>query len=150
MAKPHKEEPEFDIAKLVWERKDAIATQKGAEEAHARSKCKKVVDPGAMMISIYKSLIDNSIFADLTPFDDDSMTSDHEKSDSKNQVVPELYSLKDDSPTDDYFSVIDDYLRCDKHLDDLNLKHLDDIDLEHEPKDNYPSNGYIKIANLPL
>ncbi|KAH0765027.1 hypothetical protein KY285_000898 [Solanum tuberosum] len=60
------------------------------------------------------------------------------------QLVPELYFLKDGSPTDDYLSSIDDYLRCDENLDDLNLEHLDDIDLEHEPEDNYPSDGYIK------
>ncbi|KAK6786292.1 hypothetical protein RDI58_014817 [Solanum bulbocastanum] len=48
-------------------------------------------------------------------------------------VVPELYSLKDDNPTNNYLSTIDDYLRCD--LDDLNLEHLDDIDLEHDPED---------------
>ncbi|KAH0725177.1 hypothetical protein KY284_001042 [Solanum tuberosum] len=60
------------------------------------------------------------------------------------QLVPELYSLTDGSPTDDYLSAIDDYLRCDEHLDDLNLEHLDDIDLEHEPEDNYPSDRYIE------
>ncbi|KAH0638933.1 hypothetical protein KY285_035519 [Solanum tuberosum] len=53
-----------------------------------------------------------------------------------NQVAPELYSPKDHSPTNDYHSAIDDYLRCDEHLDD--------IDLEHEPEDNYPSDGYIE------
>ncbi|KAH0665353.1 hypothetical protein KY290_027603 [Solanum tuberosum] len=61
-----------------------------------------------------------------------------------NQVILELYSLNDDSPNNDYLSAIDDYLRCDEHLDDLNLKHLDDIDFEHEPEDNYPSDGYIE------
>ncbi|KAK6773833.1 hypothetical protein RDI58_029072 [Solanum bulbocastanum] len=44
-AKPHKEEPEFDIAKLLWERKDAMDAQKRVEEAQARSKCKKATDP---------------------------------------------------------------------------------------------------------
>ncbi|KAG5631229.1 hypothetical protein H5410_002946 [Solanum commersonii] len=126
-AKSHKEEPEFDIPKLVWERKDAMATQKRVEEAQARSKPKKAADPGAMIISSYKTLIDDSIFADLSPFADDLTTSDHEKSDSEkewdalvqditngkdwffqthgfldwilgvnDQLIPELYSLKDD------------------------------------------------------
>ncbi|KAH0655352.1 hypothetical protein KY285_030234 [Solanum tuberosum] len=52
--------------------------------------------------------------------------------------------MKDDSLTNDYLSATDDYLRCDIHLDYLNLENLDDIDLEHEPEDNYPSEGYIK------
>ncbi|KAK6786290.1 hypothetical protein RDI58_014815 [Solanum bulbocastanum] len=60
------------------------------------------------------------------------------------QVVRDLYSLKDDSPTNDYLSAIDDYLRCDENLDDLNLEHLDDIDLEHELEDNYPLDGHIE------
>ncbi|KAH0729898.1 hypothetical protein KY289_001086 [Solanum tuberosum] len=59
-------------------------------------------------------------------------------------VVPELYSLKDGSPDDDYLSAINDYLRCNEHLDELNLEYLDDIDLEHDPEDNYPSDGYIE------
>ncbi|KAH0765033.1 hypothetical protein KY285_000904 [Solanum tuberosum] len=105
-----------------------------------------------MMISSYKAPIDDSIFVDLSLYADDLMTSDHEKLDSEkewdalvmrslmaktsvnDQFVLELYSLKDSSSTDDYLSAIDDYLRCDEHLDDLNLEHLDDIDLEHEPK----------------
>uniref|UniRef100_M1DI93 Reverse transcriptase n=1 Tax=Solanum tuberosum TaxID=4113 RepID=M1DI93_SOLTU len=145
-----------------------MAAQKRAEEVQARSKGKKGMDPVAVMISSYKSPIDDSIFADLSPFVVDLTISDHEKSESEkewgaliqditngedwffqthgfsdpilvvnDQVVPGLYSLKDGSPTDDY-------LRCDEHLDDLNLEHLDDIDLEHEPKDNYPSDGYIE------
>ncbi|KAH0729899.1 hypothetical protein KY289_001087 [Solanum tuberosum] len=81
-AKPHKEEPKFDIAKLVWERRDAMAAQKRAEEAQTRSKHKKAADPRAMMISSYKALTDDSIFADLSPFADDLTTSDNEKSDS--------------------------------------------------------------------
>jgi len=35
-----KEEPEFDIAKLVWERKDAMAAQKQAEEVQKKEKCR--------------------------------------------------------------------------------------------------------------
>ncbi|KAG5599182.1 hypothetical protein H5410_030552 [Solanum commersonii] len=61
-----------------------------------------------------------------------------------NQVVPDIYSLKDDNPTNDFLYAIKDYLSCDEHLDVINLDHLDDIDLEHEPKDNYPSNRYIE------
>ncbi|KAH0729896.1 hypothetical protein KY289_001084 [Solanum tuberosum] len=152
-----------------------MAAQKRVEEAQARPKPKKAADPGAMIISSYKALTDDSIFADLSPFADDLMTSDHEKSDSEkewdalvhditngedwffqthcfsdpilgvnDQLVPELYYLKDGSPTDDYLSAIDVYLRCDENLDELNLEHLDDIDLEHEPEDNYPSDGYIE------
>ncbi|KAK4707450.1 hypothetical protein R3W88_032997 [Solanum pinnatisectum] len=60
------------------------------------------------------------------------------------QVVLELYSLKDDSPTDDYLSVINNNLRGDELPNNLNLEHHDDIDLEQEPEDNYPSDGYIK------
>ncbi|KAG5595039.1 hypothetical protein H5410_036271 [Solanum commersonii] len=78
-AKPHKVKPKFYIDKLVWERKDAMAAQKRAEEAQARSKHKKVVDPRAMMISSYKAPNDDSIFADLSPIVEDLTISDHEK-----------------------------------------------------------------------
>ncbi|KAH0661621.1 hypothetical protein KY284_026552 [Solanum tuberosum] len=173
VAKAHKEETEFDIAKLVWERKDAKAAQKRAEEAQARSKRKKVADPGAMMILSYKAPNDDSIFVDLSPNVEELTISDHEKLDSEKewdsfveditngedmvfqthsfldpilgmnyQVVHELYSLKDDSPTNDYLSAIDDYLRC--YLNDLSLEHLDDIDLEHDTEDSYPVDGYIE------
>ncbi|KAG5599698.1 hypothetical protein H5410_031068 [Solanum commersonii] len=156
-AKPHKEEPEFDIAKLVWERKDAMAAQKGAEEAQARSKCKKVSDLGAMMISNYKASNENSIFVDLSPIVEDLTISEYEKSDSEKELDALVY---DTTNSEDWFFKThgfsnpilgmnnqvchDDYLRCDEHLDDLNLEHLDDIDFEHDLEDNYPSNGYIK------
>ncbi|KAK4716516.1 hypothetical protein R3W88_014854 [Solanum pinnatisectum] len=109
-----------------------------------------------MTTSNYKAQIDDSIFADLSPFIDNLMISDHEKLDSEkkgclypilgtiDKVVSELYSVKDDCPIDDYLSAIDDYLRCNEHLDELNLEHLNNIDLEHEPKDTYPSYGYIE------
>ncbi|KAH0652699.1 hypothetical protein KY289_030377 [Solanum tuberosum] len=67
-----------------------------------------------------------------------------------NQVVPELYSLKDDSPTNDYLRAIDDYHRCNEHLDDLNLKHLDDIDWRMSLKIIIPQKDILKIENLPL
>ncbi|KAH0661624.1 hypothetical protein KY284_026555 [Solanum tuberosum] len=73
---------------------------------------------------------------DLSPTVKDLTISEHEKSDSEKEW--------DALSKNDYLSAIDDYLRCDEHLDDLNLKHLDDIDFEHEPEDNYPSDGYIE------
>ncbi|KAH0660938.1 hypothetical protein KY289_029686 [Solanum tuberosum] len=151
-AKPHKNEPEFDIAKLVWERKDAMAAQKRAEEAQERSKCKKVADPGAMMISSYKAPINDSIIADLSSFVEDLTISDHEKSYSEKEwdtLVQDITNGEDWFFPNTWFfgpylGAIDNYLRCYEHLDYLNLEHLNDIDLEHEPTDNYPSDGYIE------
>ncbi|KAH0655351.1 hypothetical protein KY285_030233 [Solanum tuberosum] len=87
-AKPHKEEPEFDIAKLVWERKDAMAAQKRAEEAQARSKRKNVADPRAMMVSSYKAPNDDSIFADLSPMVEHLTISDRENQNQKRNGMP--------------------------------------------------------------
>lgn len=58
-------------------------------------------------------------------------------------VGPELYSLKDGSPTEDFLNVLEDYLRFDENMDDLNRKNLHDIDLEHDLEDNYPSDEYM-------
>ncbi|KAH0725179.1 hypothetical protein KY284_001044 [Solanum tuberosum] len=166
-AKPHKEEPEFDIAKLGWERKYAMATQKRAKKAQARSKRKKAADPGAMMISSYKAPINDSIFADLSPFVVDLMISDHEKSDSekewgaliqditngedwffqthgfsdpilgvKDQVVPELYSLKDGSPID---IISDEYVNdSQEYVEETVESSTDESSLESNEED-YPS-----------
>jgi len=97
-AKPHKDEPEFDIAKLVWERKDTMAAQKRAEAEQETSKCKKVAAPGAMMISSYKAPINDSIFADLSSFVEDLTISDHEKSYSEKEwdtLVQDITNGKD-------------------------------------------------------
>ncbi|KAG5599186.1 hypothetical protein H5410_030556, partial [Solanum commersonii] len=96
------------MAKLAWERKDAMISQKRAEEAQARSKRKKAADPRAIMISSYKTSNDDSIFAYLSPIVEDLTILCHEKSDLEkphgfldpnlgvnDQVFPEIYSLKD-------------------------------------------------------
>uniref|UniRef100_A0A3Q7JUE3 Uncharacterized protein n=1 Tax=Solanum lycopersicum TaxID=4081 RepID=A0A3Q7JUE3_SOLLC len=125
------------------------------------------------MISIYKTPISDSIFAYLSPFTDNLMIAYHEISDSEKEwgafymtslmfcffqangfpelilgrndhVGPVLFSLKDGSQTNDSLNVIEDYLRGDENVDNLNRKNLYEIDLEHDPEDNYPSDGYIE------
>ncbi|KAG5599187.1 hypothetical protein H5410_030557 [Solanum commersonii] len=62
-----------------------MVDQTSAEKAQSRSKYKKVVDPGAMMISSNKASNENSIFVDLIPIVEHLTISDHEKSDSEKE-----------------------------------------------------------------
>ncbi|KAG5584864.1 hypothetical protein H5410_045298 [Solanum commersonii] len=111
----------------------------------------KVADRQTMMISSYKAPKDDSIFEDLNPIVEDLTISDYEKSDLEKKWDSLIQNITNGedwffqtyvfhtlswSKPMIIFSAIDDYLRCDEHLDD--------IDLEHEPDDNYPSDGYIK------
>ncbi|KAH0781391.1 hypothetical protein KY290_000989 [Solanum tuberosum] len=78
-----------------------MVAQKQVEEAQARSKPKKAADPGVTIISSYKALIEDSIFADLSPFADDLTTSDHEKSNLEKEWDA-LHEPEDNYPSDGY------------------------------------------------